>query len=968
VNRHAKASSAGPSTRQANGRGAVIRGALALAFALVAFAGIGASAASAAAPTIKAFAAGPVNSDQATINGEVNPLGEPTTYWFEWGTEDCETSSCQSSPHQSAGFDEQQRVVVNASAGQFTLSFEGQTTPDLPFNAPTASVQAALEALSTIGSGNVSVSQSPTHYLVTFTGALANTDVEALSAASGTTPLTLNEGAESGSVTVTNVIQGGRGHFSNGFVNGFINGAKHVSQLLSGLSPETTYHFRVMAESGSTTIKGPDEEFTTAATEPPCTNSGMPGTNFLPDCRAYEMVSPTEKNGADVIPNSYKTFAAEVGDGVSYPTLGAFGDVKGTSVDVQYLSRRDGAPATNGWSTHSINPLGHALKLLEAFHGAGPGYQALTPDLSDGIYDSSGTLEGAPDSPNVAGVTNLYRLRDLEANEPQLDLLTQSAAPVENVAPRQNKYAGASKDLSHVIFESPYDLASGGGYVGGPGNLYEYADGAGLRLVGRIPSGSATECDDQGASPCEEAAEVSPGLPISLIPGGTSYPDGMISDDGSRIIFKTPATESGSSSGNIYMREDGERTYQLNASEKTTPDSPQIAQVWAMSSDGSRVFFTTGAELVNADEDISSDLYMYEVGKPAGQRLTLLSVDHEPADGHYVTSVFGTSEDGHYVYFVSDNQLVAGEPTVYGGTGLYLWHDGQISYIGAFANNNLANENTPAASSQFVSSTKASRVSPDGHSLLFMSTNDGGFAGRGGYPGYDHGAACAASADGCHRELYLYSAETGRLTCVSCNPQSDVATGDARTDENPGVSGSTMSQHLSHALSADGQHVFFSTTESLVSEDTNGVSDAYEYDVASGTVHLISSGTSPQASYFMDASPDGSDVFFVTRERLVGWDIDSNYDLYDARVNGGFPEPVPVPAPCEGESCLPSSKPAPGISPTASAATGPGNPKPTCPKGSKRVKSRGGKSRCVAKKAKKHAKHHKANNNRRAGR
>jgi hypothetical protein len=943
VNRHAKASSAGTSTRQANGPGAVIRGALVLALALVAFAGIGAPVASAAAPTIKAFAAGPVNSDQATINGEVNPLGEPTTYWFEWGSEDCETSSCQSTAHASAGFNEQQRVVVKASAGQFTLSFEGQSTPDLAFSASPAEVQAALEALSTIGAGNVAVSQSPTHYLITFTGALANIDVEQITAAGGTTPLTLNEGTESGSVGVVGVIAGGYG-----------NGSKHVSQLLTGLEPETTYHFRLVAESGSTTIEGPDEQFTTAAPEAACTNQGMPGTNFLPDCRAYEMVSPTEKNGADVIPNSFKTFAAEVGDGVSYPTLGAFGDVKGTFADVQYLSRRAGMPATNGWSTHSINPLvNHAPTLLNLVNaGAASGFEALTPDLSDGIYRSWRILD---DSPNVDGVANLYRLRDLQASQPQLDLLSASAEPIHGITDRtvQNRYAGASKDLSHLFFQSPYDLTGDGSFNGEPGNLYEYVDGVGLRKVGRIPTGSATECDDQGASPCEETAGASPAISV------VQYSKETISNDGSRILFGA----SGGPAGAIYMREDGERTYQLNASEKSSPDSPQPAQAWGMSADGSRVFFTTSEALVDEDEDGSySDLYMYEVGKPAGQRLTLLSVDNEPADEpppSVVTSVIGTSDDGHYVYFVSNGQLVAGESGV--SQGLYLWHDRQISYIGQFEGG--ADINTPADGWKFVTSTKASRVSPDGRSLLFMSTEDPGFAGRGGYPGYDHG-----SCPGLCRELYLYSADSGSLTCVSCNPQSDVASADARTDVQPGASASTHGQYLSHALSADGQHVFFSTAESLVSEDTNGVSDAYEYDVASATVHLISSGTSPTASYFMDASPDGSDVFFVTRERLVGWDIDNNYDLYDARVNGGFPEPVPVPAPCEGESCLPSSKPAPAISATASAATGPGNPKPACPKGSKRVKSRGGKSRCVAKKAKKHAKHHKANDNRRAGR
>jgi hypothetical protein len=266
------------------------------------------------------------------------------------------------------------------------------------------------------------------------------------------------------------------------------------------------------------------------------------------------------------------------------------------------------------------------------------------------------------------------------------------------------------------------------------------------------------------------------------------------------------------------------------------------------------------------------------------------------------------------VYFVANGQLVVGEPA--GVTqGLYVWHDGAIRYIGRFDDSNLAAFNTSATAWEFVSATRTSRVSPDGRHLLFMAMLDDGFRGRGGYAGYDHGSSCGNPC----RELYLYSADSGRLTCVSCNPLATVATGDALTDLFPGVSASLTTQHLSNALSDDGQHVFFTTTEGLVVEDANGKADAYEYDVASGRVHLISSGTSASDSYFMDASSDGKNAFFVTRQRLVGWDIDDSYDLYDARVGGGFPDPVPGAQPCLGEGCRGAVAGAPGAAAGASA-------------------------------------------------
>src|SRR5690606_39060020 len=94
-------------------------------------------------------------------------------------------------------------------------------------------------------------------------------------------------------------------------------------------------------------------------------------------------------------------------------------------------------------------------------------------------------------------------------------------------------------------------------------------------------------------------------------------------------------------------------------------------------------------------------------------------------------------------------------------------------------------------------------------------------------------------------------------------------------------------------LSSEG-HVFFETLESLLPQDTNGKKDVYIWQ--DGELDLISTGRSSDHSQFASATPDGKDVFFVTRERLSGWDFDGHLDLYTARVGGGLPEP---PAPVE---------------------------------------------------------------------
>jgi hypothetical protein len=171
-------------------------------------------------------------------------------------------------------------------------------------------------------------------------------------------------------------------------------------------------------------------------------------------------------------------------------------------------------------------------------------------------------------------------------------------------------------------------------------------------------------------------------------------------------------------------------------------------------------------------------------------------------------------------------------------------------------------------------------------------------------------------------------------------------------------------------LSNDGSRVFFESHEALAPGDGNGTWDVYQWEEAGkgacaastdtynpdngGCVDLISAGTSPQKSVFLDADPSGDSVFFGTRSSLVSGDYDLN-DVYVARVGGGFPNPPPATPPCEGEGCAGAGPQAP---PDAGAATaafeGPGNvAKGTpqrCRRGLRKVR-RSGKARCVKRKA-----------------
>ena len=281
----------------------------------------------------------------------------------------------------------------------------------------------------------------------------------------------------------------------------------------------------------------------------------------------------------------------------------------------------------------------------------------------------------------------------------------------------------------------------------------------------------------------------------------------------------------------------------------------------------------------------------------AVRNLSFLNADLETGGGsdtiNEVGGVFGASADGRRVYFAALGQLVPGERLLGASSGIYAWHDGVVEYIGECASINFDAQQLfdgtalPLARNQ-------TRVSADGDQLLFRVRSGDGLLSEYGGSDYDHAGFF---------QFYVYDADTRRLACASCNPSGAPATANADGVIQAVAGGTIFESYRNRPLSSDGRYVFFNTREALVPDDVNSRIDAYEYDVLSGRQRLLSTGTHPSDSYFLDASANGDDVFFITREQLVGWDRDLAYDLYDARVGGGFPEPSPPAPGCDGAAC-----------------------------------------------------------------
>ena len=164
--------------------------------------------------------------------------------------------------------------------------------------------------------------------------------------------------------------------------------------------------------------------------------------------------------------------------------------------------------------------------------------------------------------------------------------------------------------------------------------------------------------------------------------------------------------------------------------------------------------------------------------------------------------------------------------------------------------------------------------------------------------------------------MYVYDDTTHRVTCASCPSDGAAATGDASIQDTSN-GGGAPGAYQPRGFTTDNR-LFFSTPQTLVSADGNGVNDVYEAD-PDGTRRLISTGTDPNGAYYSDSSVDGRDVFFITRGALSSTDDDNGVmDIYDARV-GGRTAPVTPPA-CSGDGCKPPAT-APPAAPALDSPT-----------------------------------------------
>jgi hypothetical protein len=743
-----------------------------------------------------------------------------------------------------------------------------------------------------------------------------------------------------------------------------------VTTPLSGLQAGSTYHWRYVCHNtavldGGLTL-GEDmtlATYRTPQTPPPCPNDALRygASGDLPDCRAYEMVSPVDKNGADIV-SGYPTVGEDPGGYVQVSPDGervtytakfpAFGEGLANSFTFnQYLATRNGG---EGWSSEGLNPPYRGHRVPETFPGSGREFMAFTPDLCSAWLLDLQTPPLNPDAQKEAA--NLYRRDNCGVGTGDFETLIPISEATAPTGPGGAKYVnqysveGVAADGAWAIFRAKAKLTKDA-TAGEKAQLYDRVGGA-LRLVSILPGGSP---DPSGAA---VGSGWGGGFPSNLL--------GAVSGDGSLVYWTGTIKDTGE--GKLYVRRHAEQGKVSGECDSKGAKACTIAVsaganafFWQASPDGAKALYSEG-----------ENLFEFDLATKSSQLL---------AEG--LVGVAGASRDLARVYLVSREALASGAAA--GKPNLYLAQGGSFTFIatlsegdvGAVEPGAVEPASEVAARNSFW---RATRVTPDGNRIAFESRERLGE--------FDNTAAGGAPAV----EVYAYQAG-GQLVCVSCNPSG--ARPAARELPEPYKHPWEATQksritnvqaaawiptwerplHASNVLSADGKRLFFNANDALLPRDSNGAQDVYEWEAAGsgscnaeaadyfaqngGCLYLISSGESSFESEFWEASPDGANVFFNTASSLLPQDPGS-IDLYDARVEGGFPQPIAV-AGCEGEAC--QSPPAPPSDPTPSSSSfdGAGNVvephRRGCPK--RRVRRHG---KCV----RKHRRHHRAGQGRRA--
>jgi hypothetical protein len=636
-------------------------------------------------------------------------------------------------------------------------------------------------------------------------------------------------------------------------------------------------------------------------------------SSVLPDCRAYELVTPPDSNGKMLeVPSTFTQgrpfdlfpteLASPVRPSFVYMTYAGSLNVPGRASGAfdTYAAERTGS----GWVTNDrLSPPALGVSWNDPGGVSADHQYAFAFNTNNGNDNPEDLVMKADGDFELTGRGSL-------GTEPSV----------------QGRYI--SEEGKHVIFTT--------GKLEGQSSWCKQAAGCPVRQL-------EPDAPPDGTGAVYDRAVDGPTRVISLLPGDKPQIAGeQAFYQGTSRNASSVAFEIG---GVLYARiHNGEP-----ASEETLEIGANDTYA-GFSNDGQYLFYVTpGADgtIHRIDTESNSDVEVNPVG-----------------DG----TIVNISADGSHVYFVSEQQLDGSKGTA-GLPNMYVWSGGNPEYITTVAPSDLVRTSGSLEGMPNLSNWTRLVVAPMGNNSDGLERGPGADSSRTTPDGtvlvFESKAQLTSYDNAGHTEVYRFDDGDKSLVCASCNPSGSPAAGDARLQELQLV----HVPILLHNLSDDGSRIFFETPEALVDEDLNGVNDIYEWEEGESRPALISSGTSPEypvptivavfaplENLLVGITPDGADVFFAAKQALVqGAGEGGTEAIYDARVDGGFPAAT-VPKMCLEEQCRPPAGTArsAGALPASEGGVSTGNVKPhkkRCGRKGKKTNAKPRRHRCPRKHA-----------------
>jgi hypothetical protein len=693
-------------------------------------------------------------------------------------------------------------------------------------------------------------------------------------------------------------------------------GGQAAETQITGLQSRT-YHFRVVAENAAGKVVG--ENQTINFHPPQCPNAlvrQQTGASYLPDCRAYELVSPP--NAGNTVINSFsgpKSAYATNPSRLAYVGMFAPLPVDGDPPNSQdlYMSTR----TATGWITDHVGK-----PATEVFYiGGHPGPAGIA-----GYWFMGARVSPQMDRMMMWDLGNPEVLPPSHSNAPYIfgpdgSIIEHWPTNLASVPGGEEFNAQvyemlASPDLRHFFFSSDIPFITGA-----PATAIYHNDTVAktIEVVSKDPNGA-----DFSGYPIESSVD---GSRLLMANGKPPF----CAD----LPCSLPPFE-------LYMRV-GSQTYEVTKGHKGTYSG--------MTEDGSKVFFFSDEPVAPGETDTSTDLYMWEASTDSVTRLSAgaggtgdtdecLPVEGWTTDcgiepvfryqqecggytsihdncgqatpkpnfvngyfnyqtaargGHAGDDSYWASENGD-IYFYSPEKLVGEGQGAEGMPNLYVFRNGQLQFVATLDVDPVCRAEEGLAGDTYCAEGPIGRfqVTPDGEFAAFSATTR--------LTAYDNKG---------FEEIYRYRPDENSLICVSCLPTGEPPTRPVDASQN------------GRFITDDGR-TFFSTIDPLQANDTNKAQDVYEY--VDGKPQLITQGTGSTTEALcpscglgqfsgpglIGVSANGLDVYFGTYDVLVPQDHNGgNLKIYDARTSGGFVN-ASVPAPCQAaDECHGGSSPAP---------------------------------------------------------